>query len=58
MFIKIFFYRLLDFIPVTNDFHARYCCKSRTYIYRFMTSKVPDEHRIPIIEGEHSYFIR
>ncbi|KAH0956719.1 hypothetical protein HN011_007830 [Eciton burchellii] len=52
------FIRLLDFIPVTNAFHARYCCKSRTYVYRFMTPKVFNEQRIPIIEGKHSHFIR
>ncbi|XP_011336247.1 tRNA pseudouridine synthase-like 1 isoform X2 [Ooceraea biroi] len=52
------FIRLLDFIPVTNDFHARYRCKSRTYIYRFMIPKIPGEHRISVVEGMHSYFIR
>lgn len=50
--------RLLDFVPVTNDFHARYCCKSRTYMYRFMFPKAPGEHRISLTESMHTYFVK
>ncbi|KZC09639.1 tRNA pseudouridine synthase-like 1, partial [Dufourea novaeangliae] len=50
--------RLLDFIPVTDEFSARRVARSRTYIYRFMTPKQLDEHRIPIIEKVHTYHLR
>jgi len=52
------FYRLLECIPVTKDFHARYCVKSRTYMYRFMIPKVAEEHRIPLVEGIHTFHLR
>ncbi|XP_014475062.1 PREDICTED: tRNA pseudouridine synthase-like 1 isoform X2 [Dinoponera quadriceps] len=50
--------RLLECTPVTNDFHARFSCKSRTYIYRFMIPKVPDEQRLSLVDTQHTYFIR
>lgn len=52
------FRRLLDCIPVTNDFHARFSCKSRTYLYRFMIPKVPKEERISLPEGTYTYHLR
>lgn len=30
---------ICDCIDVSDDFHARYSCKSKTYIYRFLVSK-------------------
>ncbi|XP_011707639.1 PREDICTED: tRNA pseudouridine synthase-like 1 [Wasmannia auropunctata] len=50
--------RLLDCIPVTNDFHSRYSCKSRTYLYRFMVPKVCEEQRISLPEATHTYHLR
>ena len=50
--------RLLEFIPVTEDFHARFFAKSRTYVYRFMRAKDQNEHRIPISETSHAYHLR
>ncbi|XP_072749865.1 tRNA pseudouridine synthase-like 1 [Anoplolepis gracilipes] len=50
--------RLLDCIPVTYDFHVRASVKSRTYIYRFMIPKVPEEHRISLAEAAHTYHLR
>ncbi|XP_011154892.1 tRNA pseudouridine synthase-like 1 [Harpegnathos saltator] len=50
--------RLLEFTPVTNDFHARGSCKSRTYIYRFMIPKVPGEQRIPLVDAPHTYLVK
>ena len=50
--------RLLEFIPVTEDFHARYFAKSRTYVYRFMRAKDQNEHRIPISETSHAFHLR
>ncbi|GAB1863178.1 tRNA pseudouridine synthase [Camponotus japonicus] len=50
--------RLLECIPVTKDFHARYCVKSRTYMYRFMIPKVAEEHRVPLVEGIHTFHLR
>ncbi|KAL0134245.1 hypothetical protein PUN28_001204 [Cardiocondyla obscurior] len=50
--------RLLDFIPITHDFHSRRSCKSRTYLYRCMIPRINDEHRIPIPEATHTHFIR
>ncbi|XP_071574153.1 tRNA pseudouridine synthase A isoform X1 [Temnothorax nylanderi] len=50
--------RLLDCTPVTNDFHSRYSCKSRTYLYRFMIPKIPEEQRISLPEAIHTYHLR
>lgn len=50
--------RLLDCIPVTKDFHARYSCKSRTYMYRFMIPKVPGEQRVPLVDAQHTFHLR
>ncbi|XP_032680142.1 tRNA pseudouridine synthase-like 1 [Odontomachus brunneus] len=50
--------RLLDFIPITCDFHARRSCLSRTYIYRFMIPKVPEEQRLPLVDMPHTHFLR
>ncbi|XP_066587193.1 tRNA pseudouridine synthase-like 1 [Prorops nasuta] len=50
--------RLLNFIPVTKDFHARFSAKSRTYMYRFMVPKDLNNHKYPIIEGNYTPHIR
>ncbi|XP_029165134.1 tRNA pseudouridine synthase-like 1 [Nylanderia fulva] len=50
--------RLLDCIPVTYDFHSRYSCKSRTYIYRFMIPKIQEEQRISLVEMNHTFHLR
>ncbi|XP_033329892.2 tRNA pseudouridine synthase-like 1 [Megalopta genalis] len=50
--------RLLDFIPVSNDFNARRCAKSRSYVYRFMVPKDNIPYGIPIIERSHTYCFR
>ncbi|XP_076627867.1 tRNA pseudouridine synthase-like 1 isoform X2 [Colletes latitarsis] len=50
--------RLLEFIPVTQEFHARHFAKSRTYIYRFMIAKKSNEQRIPIAERHRTHFLR
>ncbi|XP_043254119.1 tRNA pseudouridine synthase-like 1 isoform X2 [Colletes gigas] len=50
--------RLLEVIPVTQKFHARYFAKSRTYIYRFMVAKDSNEQRIPIAERNRTHFLR
>lgn len=43
---------------MTEDFHARFFAKSRTYVYRFMRAKDQNEHRIPISETSHAYHLR
>ncbi|XP_054007979.1 tRNA pseudouridine synthase-like 1 [Hylaeus anthracinus] len=50
--------RLLDFTPVTSNFHARRFAKSRTYIYRLVVAKDYNDHRIPITEKLYSCTIR
>ncbi|XP_012543313.1 tRNA pseudouridine synthase-like 1 isoform X2 [Monomorium pharaonis] len=50
--------RLLECIPITNDFHARHSCKSRTYLYRFMIPKIPTEQRISLPEAIHTHHLR
>ncbi|XP_018362379.1 PREDICTED: tRNA pseudouridine synthase A isoform X2 [Trachymyrmex cornetzi] len=50
--------RLLDCIPVTQNFHVRFACKSRTYLYRFMIPKICGEQRISLPETIHTYHIR
>ncbi|XP_076233437.1 tRNA pseudouridine synthase A [Calliopsis andreniformis] len=50
--------RLLEVTPVTNDFHARFLAKSRTYIYRFMVPKDYNDLRIPIVEKSKCYLVR
>ncbi|KYN31877.1 tRNA pseudouridine synthase-like 1, partial [Trachymyrmex septentrionalis] len=50
--------RLLECIPVTQDFHVRFACKSRTYLYRFMIPKICGEQRISLPESIHTYHLR
>ncbi|CAK9813118.1 tRNA pseudouridine synthase-like 1 [Anthophora quadrimaculata] len=50
--------RLLEFIPVKENFHARSLAKSRTYIYRIVKSKYNDEHRLPLGEFKHSFQLK
>ncbi|XP_029033784.2 tRNA pseudouridine synthase-like 1 isoform X1 [Osmia bicornis bicornis] len=50
--------RLLEFVPVKLDFHARHFVQSRTYMYRFMIAKKKNEQRIPVIEASQCYHLR
>ncbi|XP_076653846.1 tRNA pseudouridine synthase-like 1 [Halictus rubicundus] len=54
--------KLLDCIPVTQDFHARKIAKLRTYIYRFMIPKKQDAsekiQQVPITEKAHTHCFR
>ncbi|CAK9809575.1 tRNA pseudouridine synthase-like 1 [Anthophora plagiata] len=50
--------RLLDFIPVKENFHARTLAKSRTYIYRFVKAKDNNEQRLPLAELKQSFHFR
>ncbi|KOC66819.1 tRNA pseudouridine synthase-like 1 [Habropoda laboriosa] len=49
--------RLLEFIPVNKNFHARKLAKSRTYIYRFGKAKYDNEHRLPLAEIKQSFHL-
>ncbi|OAD57839.1 tRNA pseudouridine synthase-like 1 [Eufriesea mexicana] len=50
--------RLLEFIPVKNDFRVRRLVKRRTYLYRFMRPKDNDNYKIPIMELRHCFHFR
>lgn len=50
--------RLLDAIPVTPEFNARYLAKSRTYVYKLMVPKCTENYKAPIIDLEHCYHFR
>ncbi|XP_018402782.1 PREDICTED: tRNA pseudouridine synthase A, partial [Cyphomyrmex costatus] len=50
--------RLLECIPITHDFHVRFSCKSRTYLYRFMIPKIYEEQRISLPEIIHTHCLR
>ncbi|XP_058797707.1 tRNA pseudouridine synthase A [Phymastichus coffea] len=42
--------RIYSFHEVSPEFHARFSAKLRTYMYRFMISKNPGDHKIPLAE--------
>lgn len=44
--------RLFDFLPVTEEFHARRSAISRTYVYRFM---VPKDYAYPTVPVSEMY---
>ncbi|KAK2586765.1 hypothetical protein KPH14_011793 [Odynerus spinipes] len=52
------FIRILECIPVIDDFNAKSIIKSKTYIYRFMRAKEYGEQRIPILESCHTFHLR
>ncbi|XP_015598268.1 uncharacterized protein LOC107269194 isoform X2 [Cephus cinctus] len=49
--------RITSCVPVTHEFHARHCAKSRTYIYRFLVDKLPGSNSFPISELDRSFHI-
>lgn len=52
------FIRILECIPVTDDFDTRRIIKSKTYLYRFMRAKEYGEQRVPILETCHTFHLR
>ncbi|KAI4494368.1 hypothetical protein M0802_009051 [Mischocyttarus mexicanus] len=52
------FIRILECVPVVEEFDARRIIKSKTYIYRFMIAKKYGDQRIPISEMCHSYHLK
>ncbi|XP_026667201.1 tRNA pseudouridine synthase-like 1 isoform X2 [Ceratina calcarata] len=50
--------RILEFVPVTNDFNSRRLAKSRKYIYRILRAKDLNDHRIPVSEVQYCNHIR
>lgn len=50
--------RILCFKQVTDDFHARFSAKNRTYIYRFLVAKENINHKIPIAEINRTLHVR
>ncbi|KAI4494718.1 hypothetical protein M0804_000919 [Polistes exclamans] len=52
------FIRILECVPVVEEFQAKNIVKSKTYIYRFMIAKKYDEQRLPISEMCHSFHLK
>ncbi|KAL2733693.1 tRNA pseudouridine synthase-like 1 [Vespula squamosa] len=52
------FIRILECIPVVDEFCSKKIVNSKTYTYRFMIAKKYDEQRIPILETCHTYHLR
>ncbi|XP_014615196.1 PREDICTED: tRNA pseudouridine synthase-like 1 isoform X2 [Polistes canadensis] len=50
--------RILECVPVVEEFQAKNIVKSKTYIYRFMIAKKYDEQRLPISEMCHSFHLK
>ncbi|XP_043490397.1 tRNA pseudouridine synthase-like 1 isoform X2 [Polistes fuscatus] len=52
------FIRILECVPVVEEFQAKNIIKSKTYIYRFMIAKKYGEQRLPISEMCHSFHLK
>ncbi|KAF7402250.1 hypothetical protein HZH66_004517 [Vespula vulgaris] len=52
------FIRILECIPVVDEFCSKKIVNSKTYTYRFMIAKKYDEQRVPILETCHTYHLR
>ncbi|KAJ8686293.1 hypothetical protein QAD02_022087 [Eretmocerus hayati] len=50
--------RIFSVQAVSSSFHARFSAISRTYVYRFIVPKDPQNHMIPISESFRAHYAR
>lgn len=49
--------RIFSAHQVSKEFHARFSAKSRTYLYRILTPKDPNDYRVPMAETNRSLHV-